>query len=59
MILAKEQGLGRLYLKSCLRCGGDMTTEKDYYGAYKTCLQCGHVVDLDEAGLQEILTRSA
>ena len=30
-----------LYLKACEKCQGDLTLEKDLYGAYFRCLQCG------------------
>ena len=30
-----------LYLKNCTHCGGDMVDDKDIWGAYKKCLQCG------------------
>lgn len=36
-----------LYLKSCKKCGGDMYQEKDTYGHFRQCLQCGLVQDLD------------
>ena len=35
-----------LYLKSCPRCQGDMHMNRDLYGTYKECLQCGHMVDI-------------
>ena len=37
-----------LYLKSCPKCHGDMFLEKDSYGAYRQCLQCGLMKDLVE-----------
>jgi DNA-directed RNA polymerase subunit M/transcription elongation factor TFIIS len=36
-----------LYLKSCKKCGGDMYQERDTYGHFRQCLQCGLVQDLD------------
>ncbi len=36
-----------LYLKSCPKCHGDMYLEKDSYGVFRQCLQCGLVRDLD------------
>ena len=36
-----------LHLKSCPRCQGDMYTNRDLYGTYKECLQCGHMVDIE------------
>ena len=28
-------------LKGCQKCGGDVFIEKDAYGWYQECLQCG------------------
>ena len=30
------------WLKSCPRCGGDLYDERDQYGHYIVCIQCGH-----------------
>ncbi|MFC1917346.1 hypothetical protein ACFLXH_01670 [Chloroflexota bacterium] len=27
--------------KACKRCGGDLSLERDNYGAYIQCIQCG------------------
>ena len=35
-----------LYLKSCNRCGGDMNSNRDMYGEYRMCMQCGNMVDI-------------
>ena len=32
-----------IYFKSCERCIGDRTLERDMYGWYIICLNCGHV----------------
>ena len=32
-----------LYLKGCPRCAGDIYADRDEYGAYRQCLQCGFV----------------
>ena len=32
-------------LKECKRCGGDLSMERDRYGSYKSCLQCGAIED--------------
>jgi len=32
--------------KSCPRCDGDMFIDRDLYGWYEQCIQCGHVRDL-------------
>ncbi len=37
-----------IYFKSCLKCHGDMYLNRDRYGAYLECLQCGLVHDLVE-----------
>lgn len=29
-------------LKKCSRCGGDVFIDKDEYGWYEQCLQCGY-----------------
>ena len=36
-----------LFLKSCPRCQGDMHANRDFYGSYKECLQCGYMQDAD------------
>jgi hypothetical protein len=33
-------------LKGCKRCGGDVFIDKDEFGWYKECLQCGHRAEL-------------
>ena len=30
-----------LILKGCPKCHGDLLFEKDYYGWYESCIQCG------------------
>ena len=37
-----------LYFKACPRCHGDLHVTSDMYGSYKQCLQCGHMIDLDQ-----------
>ena len=29
--------------KRCLRCGGNIYLDRDYYGWYEQCLQCSHI----------------
>jgi len=37
-----------LKLKSCPKCKkGDVTLDRDYYGWYEYCIQCGYVHDLE------------
>ena len=35
-----------LFLKTCPRCRGDIYVDKDAYGHYAECLQCGFSRDL-------------
>jgi hypothetical protein len=37
-----------LKLKNCARCKGDMHSNRDLYGSYAECLQCGHMEYLKE-----------
>ena len=34
------------YLKACPKCQGDMYQEKDLYGTFLECLQCGLMKDV-------------
>ena len=36
-----------LRLKGCPRCKGDIVLDKDHYGWYEHCLQCGYLRDLE------------
>ena len=38
-----------LKLKGCPRCGGDVHTNRDLYGSYEQCIQCGYMKDLSNA----------
>ena len=35
-----------LHMKCCPKCEGDVALNKDYYGFYVTCLQCGWSKDI-------------
>ena len=35
------------YFKACLKCRGDMCQERDVYGAFRKCLQCGRIFELE------------
>ncbi len=37
---------GTLKSKSCPRCGGNIFIDRDLYGWYELCLQCGYLCDL-------------
>ena len=38
------------YLKGCSKCHGDLTLEKDAYGAFLKCMQCGKLTEVNEVG---------
>jgi len=38
---------GTLKLKGCPRCKGDMVLERDHWGWYEQCIQCGYLRDLE------------
>ena len=49
------QGLGcsvggrmMIKLKACPKCHGDLYLQKDQYGRYMNCLQCGYLLELLE-----------
>jgi len=44
-------------LKGCPRCGADVFFERDEWGWYEECLQCGHMHDL--AGIAELREQPA
>ena len=35
-------------MKSCPRCQGDLYIDRDQFGSYKCCIQCGFNVDIDD-----------
>ncbi len=37
-----------IFLKACPRCRGDVSLDRDIYGRYMRCLQCGTIKDLVE-----------
>ncbi len=54
------------YFKACKKCRGDLTLDKDAYGDFLKCMQCGTLIDveveyhghrsvLNEAGAQALL----
>ena len=36
-----------LQTKACPRCAGDLYQENDLYGTYISCLNCGHLEDVN------------
>jgi ssDNA-binding Zn-finger/Zn-ribbon topoisomerase 1 len=42
-----EVNMGKMRIESCPRCGkGDISLDKDHYGWYQYCLQCGYMRDM-------------
>ncbi len=41
-----------LYLKACPRCRGDVKYERDVYGRFLECLQCGFLINSKSEGSQ-------
>jgi|TARA_B100002003_G_C14098913_1_gene528501 DNA-directed RNA polymerase subunit M/transcription elongation factor TFIIS len=41
--------------KNCSRCSGIVYLEKDIYGWYEQCLQCGYSRDLDTLYVEELI----
>lgn len=35
-----------LKLKGCPKCKGDMVDDKDAYGRYEQCMQCGYLSEI-------------
>jgi len=35
------------YLKACPRCKGDVHPDRDSYGSFHKCLQCGRIFEAD------------
>ena len=50
------KGFRRLfYFKACPRCHGDMHVNRDIYGGYRECLQCGHMDDIEDAETKKVM----
>jgi len=45
--------LRSLRLKSCPRCKGDIMLERDRWGWYEQCIQCGYLRDLENPAEEE------
>jgi len=41
-------GKAMVFLKACPRCRGDLYLDRDIYGTYLECVQCGYIRDLAE-----------
>ena len=35
------------FLKACPRCRGDIYVDRDNYGPFLHCMQCGYIKDLE------------
>ena len=36
------------WLRGCTKCGGDLYLERDKFGSYVSCIQCGNIrLDFD------------
>ena len=48
------------YFRSCPKCQGDMYLERDAYGSYRKCLQCGRMIELEspKAARPKVKSRS-
>ena len=45
-----------ILLKSCPRCGGDLHYNRDMFGQYFACIQCGYyLTDVEEIELRLLL----
>jgi uncharacterized protein YbaR (Trm112 family) len=36
-----------IYFKACPKCRGDIYLDRDAYGPYKKCLQCGRIFEVE------------
>ena len=41
----RKEGGQMFWLKCCPRCQGDLYEDKDTYGRYVACMQCGRVIN--------------
>ena len=44
-------------LKACPKCDGDVVSDRDWYGPYIRCLQCGLMKDLPQASSKAARTK--
>lgn len=42
-----------LQMQKCPRCSGDLYDERDQYGEYFACLQCGYLQEKPEVAARE------
>ena len=46
LMTVRRRVVVRLRLKSCPRCKGDIVIDRDQWGWYEECIQCGYLHDL-------------
>ena len=49
-----------VHLKGCPRCGGDIHINRDMYGEYRECLQCGLIQDIEkpDGSIRKVMAKS-
>ena len=57
---SRKEEVVMMLFKSCPRCQGDMHVNRDMYGEYRECLQCGLMQDIEarDGILASVLARS-
>ena len=48
-----------IFFKACPRCSGDMHINRDIYGDYKECLNCGNMQDIENTDARRALVSAA
>jgi len=43
-----------LMMRSCPKCNGAVTRDRDCYGWYEQCIQCGYLRDIQSAAISHI-----
>ena len=46
-----------IFFKACPKCRGDLHLDRDPYGVYVECLQCGFTRDLTDEQVRDLLER--
>ena len=46
-VVSLKESIQMLALRDCPRCHGDVRTNRDAYGEYRECLQCGYMTDIE------------
>ena len=48
-----------IFYKACPRCNGDIHINRDIYGTYKQCLNCGNMQDIETSEAKGALVNTA